>query len=320
MTSILADYQYTLPDFIKISKSSEFAVDDNTINMVNKLATLVGAPTYQKTPVFKKQQIKKERPRRVKMTITASDWEEMRNFKTTELNKNEEGVEKQIDDIRSLLNKITSKNYNDLRDKIMDTLKTIINNNVSEEDLCKIGESIFEIGCMNKFWSKLYADLYKDLLAEYEIMNDILKKNFESFIDIFNNIRFVSAEEDYDEFCAVNKENSKRRAISSFFVHLMNVGVIETRKILNIINLLRSRFMEYIDIEGKKNEVDEISENLIILIKEGSDTIEDQKDLENEYEELMEFVSSTTKLKPSEHISFTNKTLFKFMDLDDECN
>ena len=47
----------------------------------NKLATLVGAPTYKRTPVFTKPIMRRERPRRNKVTITASDWEEMRNLK-----------------------------------------------------------------------------------------------------------------------------------------------------------------------------------------------------------------------------------------------
>ena len=121
MTAILADHQYTLNDFRKISvhlSKSEVDIDDNTIKVINSLATLVGAPTYKKTPVFTKPIMRKERPRRAKVTITASDWEEMRNFKVTELNKKEEGVEKQIDDIRGLLNKITSKNFTEIKEKI----------------------------------------------------------------------------------------------------------------------------------------------------------------------------------------------------------
>ena len=56
--------------------------------MINQLAAKVGAATYQKTPIFHK----KERPRRRRcppQMITAADWEEMRNFKSTKLDKNE---------------------------------------------------------------------------------------------------------------------------------------------------------------------------------------------------------------------------------------
>ena len=318
MTGILADYQYTLNDFKRVSLNNHFEVSDETIGMVNKLATLVGAPTYKRTPVFTKPIMRRERPRRNKVTITASDWEEMRNFKVTELKKNEDGIEKKIDDIRNLLNKITSKNFDSIKTNIIDMLNNIISSDVNKDELVKVGESIFEIGCMNKFWSKLYADLYKELMSSFPVMSDICMQNFESFSTLFDNIRYVS-EENYDEFCLVNKENNKRRAISSFFVHLMKEGVIEAEKIATIIVKLSDKFMEYINMEGMKNQVDEICENLFILIKEGIDTIESDESLEDIHDKITTFVTNVTSFKTKEYESFTSKTLFKFMDLVEFC-
>ena len=318
MTAILADHQYTLNDFKRVSLNNNFEVSDETISIVNKLATLVGAPTYKRTPVFTKPIMRRERPRRAKVTITASDWEEMRNFKVTELNKNEEGIDKKIDDIRNLLNKITSKNFDSIKTNIVDMLNNIISSDVDKNELLKVGESIFEIGCMNKFWSKLYADLYKELMSSFPVMRDICMQNFNSFSTLFENIRYVS-EENYDEFCLVNKENSKRRAISSFFVHLMKEGVIEASKIANIIVNLSDKFIEYISKEGMKNQVDEICENLFILIKEGIDTIETDDTLEEVHDKITTFVSDVTSFKTKDYKSFTSKTLFKFMDLVEFC-
>ena len=318
MTAILADHQYTLNDFKRVSLNNNYEISDETITVVNKLATLVGAPTYKRTPVFTKPIMRRERPRRAKVTITASDWEEMRNFKVTELNKNEEGIEKKIDDIRNLLNKITSKNFDSIKTNIIDMLNNIINSDVDKNELLKVGESIFEIGCMNKFWAKLYADLYKELMESFPVMRDICMQNFNSFSTLFDNIRYVS-EENYDEFCLVNKENNKRRAISSFFVHLMKEGVIEAGKIANIIVNLSEKFIEYIKTDGMKNQVDEISENLFILIKEGIDTIESNNSLEEIHEKITTFVSDVTSFKTKDYKSFTSKTLFKFMDLVEFC-
>jgi len=318
MTAILADHQYTLNDFKRVSLSNNFEISDETINMVNQLATLVGAPTYKRTPVFTKPMMRKERPKRSKVTITASDWEEMRNFKATELKKNEEGIEKKIDDIRNLLNKITSKNFDSIKTNIIDMINNIISSDVNKDELLKVGESIFEIGCMNKFWSKLYANLYKELMDSFPVMRDICMHNFESFSELFDNIRYVS-EEDYDEFCLVNKENSKRRAISSFFVHLTKEGVIEASKIANIIVKLCDKFNEYIETDGMKNQVDEICENLFILIKDGIDTIESDDSLEDIHDKITTFVSDVTCYKTKDYKSFTSKTLFKFMDLVEFC-
>jgi hypothetical protein len=272
MTGILADYQYTLNDFKRVSLNLDMNHDlsDETIKIVNELASLVGAPTYKRTPVFAKPIMRRERPRRNKVTITASDWEEMRNFKVTELKKNEDGIEKKIDDIRNLLNKITSKNYD------------------------------------------------KELLVSFPIMKDICTQNFNSFSELFENIRYVS-EEDYDEFCLINKENSKRRALSSFFVHLMKEGVIEASNIAEIIIKLTDKFIEYINTDNMKNQVDEICENLFILIKEGIDDIETESTLEESYDKICTFVTDVSNFKPREYKSLTSKTLFKFMDLIEYC-
>lgn len=320
MAAILADHQYKLNDFKRVSLSitNNSIISDETINIVNGLASLVGAPTYKRTPVFTKPIMRRERTRRSKVTITASDWEEMRNFKVTELNKNEEGIDKKIDDIRSLLNKITSKNFDNIKTNIIDMLNNIISSNVDKDELVKVGVSIFEIGCMNKFWSKLYATLYKELMKSYPVMRDICMENFKSFSALFENIRYIS-EEDYDEFCLVNKENNKRRAISSLFVHLMKEGVIEASKIADIIVNLMDKFMEYISKEGMKNQVDEICENLFILIKEGIDTIEAESSLEDIHDKIITFVSDVTGFKTKDYKSFTSKTLFKFMDLCEFC-
>ena len=46
-------------------------------------------------------------------------------------------------------------------------LNNIIQSNADKAELTRV--HIFEIGCMNKFWSKLYADLYKDLMKSFQL-------------------------------------------------------------------------------------------------------------------------------------------------------
>jgi len=320
MTSILADHQYDLRHFptanqINVNKF----LAQNVIDKINNLASLVGAPTYQKTPVFKHARPRNNRPPRQRQVISGADWAEIRNFKTTELTKKEEGVDKDIDELRGLLNKLTSNNYEDMEKNIMKSLTTIIGKNCKEEDLEKIGEAIFEIGSINKFWSALYAKLYKTILRTFPAMNEICKKNFNNFLSLFNNIRFISAEEDYDEFCKVNKENEKRRSIGCFFVHLMNNEVIEEAAIFELINQLKETMLSFLDMENKKEEVSEFAENIVILISGGKERLEASKlDIPFGWDECEEFIEDMTKRKISNHLSLSNKVVFKFMDLEEE--
>ena len=109
MARILADHQYNLNSFYKISKEKEYAeLSDSIINIINRLSEKVGAPTYKKTPVFKtrtkgevvgskssggvRNRRRNER-KKTRAVITAEDLETIRNFKTTKLEKSEEKVD-----------------------------------------------------------------------------------------------------------------------------------------------------------------------------------------------------------------------------------
>ena len=70
-------------DFFKNREKEMLAFDaflpKETIDIINKLAQHVGAPEYQKTPVFKRDE--NFRRRQPAKTTTVEDWENMRNFK-----------------------------------------------------------------------------------------------------------------------------------------------------------------------------------------------------------------------------------------------
>ena len=179
MMTILADRQYTLEQFKARKKLGNIdELDTETIAKINKLAKRVGAPSYQKTPVFKRNNHYYSNKK--KKEISNEDWEAIRNFKNTILHKNKDGLDAKMDKIRSYLNKLTMKEYDEISECIILLIKDIIkeeNNNALE----KVGKSIFEIGCLNKFWSTLYARLYKDLINNFAIMKDICVRNFTSF-------------------------------------------------------------------------------------------------------------------------------------------
>jgi len=319
MTSILADHQYDLRHFPLASQLDiEKILPQKIIDIINNLASLVGAPSYQKTPVFKHSR-NRNRPPRQRQVISTADWTEIRNFKSTTLTKREDGVDKDIDELRGLLNKLTSNNYDDMEISIMKSLTTIIDKNCEEKDLEKIGEAIFEIGSINKFWSALYAKLYKTILGTFPTMNEIYKKNFNNFLLLFDNIRYVSAEEDYDEFCKVNKENEKRRSVGSFFVHLMNNDVIKESAIFDLIKQLTETMVSFMDMEGKKEEVSEFAENIVILITGGEKRFKLSVDNDTfGWKECMKFIESMISKKVSNHPSLSNKVVFKFMDLEED--
>jgi len=301
--SVLADFQYTLSDFNRIKECYTVPeLDIFTIKNINKIASKVGAPNYIKTPIFKKNRnIHKKK----------EDWNISKNFKQTELHKHETGVEVQFDKIRSYLNKLTEKNYSEQYDNILCITKNI--EGFDETNLEKIGNSIFEIGSKNKFWSVLYARLYYDIIKEYPIMKDICINKFKSFNNLFKNINYIDAQEDYNLFCEYNKENENRKSLSKFLVLCSNYNIIDKNEIIDIILNFFDNINELITIENKYNHVDEIVQNIKIIIC----NFDKNYKLLNKYNIIEEKIKLLSNLKPKDYSSLNNKILFNILDICD---
>jgi hypothetical protein len=312
MQAINVRTKYSLNDFKNVNLDN-YELPQETIDIINELAQHVGAPTYRKTPVFKKND---KRYRENNKTISNQEWEEMRNFKPTNIKRETDGIEKQINELRMLLNKLTNKNYEEIHNKVSRLLKGIIESSATEEDLIKVGKYIFDIGSVNKFWSKLYAKLYKDLINIFPVMNNVYKKNLDNFMKLFEDINTVEENnDDYELLCKINKENSKRKSISSFFVYLMKEKIIDIYTLENIIKTLINKFRNLMNDKKNKLIIDEITENLFILINNSKSELEEYKGDISFINDFIQFVINCD-YKNIDGIS--SKTVFKFLDLNDE--
>ena len=319
MTSILADRQYTLLQFRAREEAGNInELDTETIAKINKLAKRVGAPSYQKTPVFKRNNHYYSNKKTKKDNISNDDWEAIRNFKNTILHKNKDGLDAKMDKIRSYLNKLTEDNYNEISECIVLLIKDIIKEE-NNDALEKVGKSIFEIGSFNKFWSKLYARLYKDLIKSFEIMKEICLKNFNSFEDLFTNINYIDPKDDYNLFCEYNKENEKRRALSSFFIICASYNIIEKNDMEKIIVNFINKIHELMDLKNKQNTIEEIVTNISVMLH-----VIMRHDVKflmqlDQYEFIRKNILNFAKsINYKQHPSLTQKIVFKFMDLNDE--
>ena len=168
--------RYTLENINSIIFNGfDYSLPESTLETISNLALQVGSPDYVRTPVFQKRenpmkiesQIKepgsfKKGNKRSKTTeiINDEDWEAIRTFQSTKIEE-KVGIDAQIDSIRIYLNKITDKNYIDMRNKIIEIIDKLINEN--SQDMSKFNSTIFEIASSNRFYSKMYADLYSEL-------------------------------------------------------------------------------------------------------------------------------------------------------------
>ena len=125
---------YTLDNINNILfQGFDYKLPEDTLNTISELALQVGSPDYVRTPIFQKSEnhlkaeqsqkensgFKKNKRNKSVEIINDEDWDSIRTFQTTKLEE-KKGNESQIDTIRVYLNKLTDKNYIDIRNKIIE--------------------------------------------------------------------------------------------------------------------------------------------------------------------------------------------------------
>ena len=180
---------------------------------------------------------------------------------------------------------------------------------------------IYEISSTNKFYSKIFADLFAELMTKYDWLKKIFDNGYNNIMEQYKNIKYVDPDVDYDKFCDMNKINEKRKAITTFFVNLSLNGYIPSNGIVNILKKLLELVMNLVELNDKKNEVDELTENIAILFNKDimELLIKSQNYIETDYLindiSIIETITKLAKSKSKDYVSLSNKAIFKYMDL-----
>jgi hypothetical protein len=304
-----------------IFKGIHYIIPQNVAEVIANLAKQVGAPDYIKTPTFQKplhntvhhpdntQDIgngkdKKRKtlrpPNKFQSTIIANDNE--------------------FDTIRTYINKITDKNYNDMRNKIIECLEKLVDTNLNTNtniNLNEISTNIFCIASANRYYSKIYAELYSELYNQFEFIREKFNENFSKFNELFHSIEYVDPNENYDKFCEINKLNEKRKSIANFYMNLMYFKVIPKNEIIQITRNLLEKVYEYISLENKKNEVDEFTEIILILCNKEILCDDIIRNYTIKGENISAIIQKIANSKQNDYKSLTSKTIFKFMDISE---
>ena len=196
----------------------------------------------------------------------------------------------------------------------MELLECIISG--TTEDIKQVSLAIFDIASTNRFYSKIYADLYTKIIKKYDVMKGSFEESLNNFSELFNVIEYVDPNVDYDRFCKINKDNEKRKALGAFFINLSINGMIPLATIQNITRTLLSQIYKYISDENKKNEVDELTENVALFYKKEFYDNNVNYELIEGYT-ITEIIERIAISKVKDYKSLTNKTIFKFMDMID---
>ena len=238
------------------------------------------------------------------------DWEAVRNFKATKMDE-KEGVEKHISTMRGLLNKLSPKNYDTQKVLIMTTLEEILSEINGQEEEGLLFESMFKIMSTNSFLSNVYADLYVELVGAYDAFETLVDDFVESYKSQLHDIHYIDPNSDYDGFCEYNKKNDQRKCYAKFIVNLMKQDMISHDHVLEMIMLLQTMVEKYIDEEGRENEVEELSDNIVLFVMETKSVLENN---ELWISSIVPKIHTCMNLVVKDHVSFTSRAKFKYME------
>jgi hypothetical protein len=201
-----------------------------------------------------------------------------------------------------------------MKSNIINLLDKLIQENIiTQNELMQISSYLFEFASTNRYFSKLYADLYTELVHKYECMKQTLDDSFNSFLKLFINIEYVDPDVNYDEFCRINKVNEKRKSLSMFFINLCANNMLPNDKLVELTYSMILRVMEFIPMADKKAHVDEYTENIAILFnKEAYANVTDRL---IDGKTITETIQMLATIKPKTYPSLSSKCVFKYMDI-----
>jgi hypothetical protein len=224
-------------------------------------------------------------------------------------------IDEMLSIIRLNLNKLTVKTWDNILGKVHAVIDTV--DEGDEETTDKISDLIINILSSSPFNSVVYSKMYIHLVKEYPWVGKNFETKYNLHVSSFDNLSYVSPDEDYDVFCAMNKQNEKRKAMGMFLVNIAELNYIPAIKVHQIIIRLMKKVVELSTQVGKTDIVDIISDNFVIAYtnKLTSNLQDEKMDLVDGEKSVLDYITlfATSKLKT--YPSISSKSKFAYMKL-----
>lgn len=259
------------------------------------------------------------------------------------IDKNKEDAIKS--NIKILLNKLSTSNYNKLESELLTLYGNLLDNN--DEDniniLYSIDNYIINYICYNNIsCSEIYNNILYSLITfyynkNYELENifiyNLFKEKFEEFLCFENYIKSSLKENEYD----VNKNNDKYKCFCIFIINFyrkindhqqvksnfnnnesnyINDLFLTKSKILEFILLFNNFFVSNLKKDNNKIYCEIILEFLIQIYNELFKEIAFIKNVDNKLE--IYNIINNILTESNNFLSFSNKIKFKLMDINDK--
>jgi len=300
---------YDLNDVRNIMQSGyKYILSPEIVRHIQRIETELGIPHASEPIRYNNTPIRSSSNHPQNNRKEDISWENIRNFKTTKIEK-KEGLEKKINDVRICINKMSAKNYETQRDAIF---AYIIEVEQDEDALEKIANAIFDIASTNKFYSEMYARLYRELIQLYPVFQKVMDVFLQKYMDSLQEIKYADPNVDYDLFCVYTKQSDKRKATAQFIIHMMKETILSQNYILSIMHDLIEKVKENMDTENCINEVEEITELVNIFVSQSIGFVHSSDET---WIQSINIIREFAKYKLKEKKSISSRIIFKYTDL-----
>ena len=319
-TEIMTTKTYNLNEFERIGRS-DYSLPENVLDSIHTLCSLVGyveniqntyinqynvnAPTtYQKKSNENTVRTNK------KPKETVNEWKRPVFHATVFAQVND--TQALINDIRVGLNKIKESNceeniamFIEKIDKIQESIDFGDDCELTEK-MQQVFDTIYTICVSNKMFSKIYATIITQLCQKYRSdFNPMLENKIAEYLASMQNIVDVNANDNYDGFCELTAKNSTRKNITNLFCEIAKTGDHENIQVGTIMKMttdMLSQIFESIELVEKQKEVEEMTENIVIIFSHFN------KELKEQFKPMFEQLASLKKP------GLSSRTRFKYMD------
>lgn len=248
---------------------------------------------------------------------SGNDWKVKSGFAITKFAALDDS-QQLINEIRTDMNKLSDKNLLAKLENLKKHVNEIMDLSDSESEdgntettnkFTKI-MNVIHLASVNNKLPLLYSQVYETMFSEYPaevaaFINAKIEKHLESMTNIID-----VSEKDYDRFCEFNLENTSRKNTTALLCEIAKRAKIDIvsidRMSVMVANLLE-QVLAKMEHKIKQKEVEEITENVVIIFTSLGKLVEKEK--------YLPFIQTIVGYKSGEKPGLSSRTKFKYMDL-----
>ncbi len=315
MTSILDQLnfiRYSKDDFLKYKENNELVLSVDLSNVLKTIKANIKKSGGSNSPFQNSSYGHKNSNKNNNYKNTdnkpSKSW---RLTKTKLIAENISELEKNQNEINSLLNKMSPKNYNNITEKIEDYYKE---NTFTDELVNSTIDNIFLKAVMQPVYCPYYVKFLKKISKEFNKIDKINTKCIEFKTIIKPKIdtpesdnMTMSEKEKYDLFCKANKEKKYKEGYSQFIGELFNNKMINDLTLEENLSFFVDNLESSLDEDAQSTYV----EDLLICVCKLFDTVSqtDTNKIISTYCNRVVLIKSNKSLP--------KRLQFKIMDLHD---